>query len=68
MGALSSFVDRLCVLDSSSSASKNKDAASELSKIVEELEKALHFALGIVQFFLHFPLEIFDLYSIFNIY
>lgn len=49
VGALSSFVDRLCILDSSSPASKNMLVSEELSKILDELEKALHFSLGITR-------------------
>ncbi|XP_034253765.1 proteasome adapter and scaffold protein ECM29 [Thrips palmi] len=49
VGALSSFVDRLSVLDPSSPVSKNESVALELSKIVGELEKALHFSLGIAR-------------------
>ncbi|KAJ1522342.1 hypothetical protein ONE63_002635 [Megalurothrips usitatus] len=44
VSALSSFVDRMYLLDSTSTASKSVE---ELSKIMDVLEKALHFALGI---------------------
>lgn len=46
VGALSSFVDRLSLLNPNNAVSKSASAIQDLSRVVDELEKVLHFSLG----------------------